>query len=139
MNKLFSLLLLAGWFSGAAFAAADPAPADAVAQRMTVLSVKQEVAAGDARVTQARTLLGKAMKMTQEEAVAIEAACSRYVGHLHDSAHIEAAPLELLEALVAFGKAGQSMRDTLQSYVAARKAAPGRSHAEAMAALGKKK
>lgn len=139
MNRLFSLLLLAGLFSGAAFAAADPAPADAVAQRMTVLSARQDVAAGDARVAQARALLGKAMKLTQEQAVAIEAACSRYVGHLHDSAQIEAAPLELLEALAAFGKAGQPMRETLQAYVAARKTAPARSHAEAMAALGKKK
>jgi len=139
MDRLFSLLLLAAMFSGAAFAAADPASADAVAQRMTVLSVKQEVAAGDARVTQARALLDKAVRLTQEEPVAIEAACSRYVGHLHDSAHITAAPLELLEALAAFGKTGQPLRDTLQPYVAARKAAPGRSHAEAMAALGKKK
>lgn len=139
MNRLFSFLLAAGLFSGAAFAMADTTPADAVAQRMTALSIKQEIAANDARVAQSRALLDKAVKLTREEPVAIEAACSRYVGHLHDSAQIEATPLELLEALTRFGKAGQPMNETLQGYAAARKAAPARSHAEAMAALGGKK
>lgn len=139
MNKLFTLVLLATFISGAASAAGAPSPSDEVAQRLTSLSVRQEVAADDPRVVQTRKLLDKAVKLTQEEPIAVEAACSRYVGHLHDSAHIEAAPLELLEALVAFGKTAKPMRDTLQEYVAARKAAPGKSHAEAMAALGKKK
>lgn len=139
MNRLLSLLLIAGLFSGAAFASADPVSTDVVAQRMTALSVRQEVAAGGGRVAITRTLLDKAVKLTQEEAMAIEAACSRYVGHLHDSAHIEATPMELLEALATFAKAGKPMRDTLQEYVAARKAAPGKSHVEAMAKLGGKK
>jgi hypothetical protein len=139
MNKLPILLFLAALLSGIANAAGSLAATDEVAQRMTSLSVRQELAANDPRVAQTRTLLDKAARLSLEEPMAIEAACSRYVGHLHDSAHIEAAPLELLEALVSFGKAGKPMRDTLQDYVVARKAAPGKSHAEAMAVLGRKK
>jgi hypothetical protein len=139
MNKLLTLLLIAMFFNGQSLAAGSTSPADEVAQRMTALSVRQEVADTDSRVAQTRKLLDKAVKLTNEDPIAVESICSRYVGHLHDSAHIEAAPLELLEALVTFGKAGKPMRDTLQDYAAARKSVPTRGHAEAMAVLGKKK
>lgn len=139
MNKLLALLSFALLFTGAAIAAGNPTPSDEAAQRMTALSLKQEVAETDPRVAQTRKLLDQAVKLTQEEPIAIESACSRYVGHLRDSAHIAAVPLDLLEALVTFGKAGKPMRETLQEYVVARKAAPTKSHAEAMGILGKKK
>lgn len=139
MNKLLILLFVSALLSGSVFAAGNPAPSDEVAQRMLSLSVKQDVNATDPRLAQTRTLLDKAVKLTGEAPIAVESACSRYVGHLHDSAQIEAAPLDLLEALAGFGKTGKPMRDTLQEYVAARKAAPDRTHAEAMALLGKKK
>lgn len=139
MKKLSIALLFAVFCSGAVFAAGLPAAIDEAAQRMTELSVKEVVSANDPRLAQTRTLLEKAIKRSQESPVAVEAACLRYVGHLHDSAHIQATPLELLEALVRFGKAGKPMQDTLQDYVAARKAAAAKSHAEAMTALGAKK
>lgn len=139
MNRLFSFFLAAGLFFGAAFAVADPAPADEVAQRLTAMSVKQDVPENDPRVAQTRKLLDKAVKLTKEEPLAVAAACSRYAGHLHDSAHIEAVPLELLEALATFGKSGKPMNETLQNYAAARKAVPAKSHVEAMAALGRNK
>lgn len=137
MNKLLASLLLAALVSGTAAAAGQPA--DEVAQRLTAASLKQEIAENDPRVEQTRKLLDKAVKLTREEPVAVGAACSRYAGHLFDAIHEPATALELLEALVAFGKSGKPMNETLQDYVAARKAAPGKSHAEAMAVLGRKK
>ena len=138
MTKLLAALFFSVLFSGVCLAAATPVSADDVAHRLVAMSGGQDVAADDPRVAQTRKLLDKAVKLTQEEPMAIAAACSRYVGHLHDSAHIEATPMELLEALASFAKAGKSMRDTLQEYAAARKAAPARSHAGAMALLAKK-
>lgn len=122
VNRLSALLLTAG-LSLATAAAVFAAPSDDVAQRMTALSVRQEVAESDPRVTQTRKLLDKAVKLTHEDSITVAAACSRYVGHLYDSAHIEATPLELLEALVSFGKPGAPMQDSWQAYAAARKAA----------------
>jgi hypothetical protein len=48
-------------------------------------------------------------------------------------------PLELLAALDTYGRTGQSINDTLQAYVAARKAAADKTHAAAMAALARQK
>jgi len=135
MYKLFTLLLLAALAAGSVGAAEMT---DDVAQRMTATSVKQEVAASDPRVAQTRKLLDQAVKLTHEEPLAIAAACSRYAGHLFDAIHEAATPLELLEALATFGKVGQPMSETLQAYVSARKAAPMKSHAEAMAGLAKR-
>jgi hypothetical protein len=138
MSKLFVALFFAVLFSGAGFAAA-PVPADDVAQRLVAMSGGQDVAADDPRVTQTRKLLDKAVKLTHEEPMAIAAACSRYAGHLFDSIHERATGPELLEALVAFVRSGKAMNETLQDYVAARKAAPGKSHVKAMAKPGGKK
>lgn len=135
-----SPLLFAVLFFTAVMATAAPLRAgDDPAQRMTELSLKQDVAENDPRVVQTRKQLDKVAKLTQEEPAAIAITCARYVGHLRDAAQIQATPLELLAVLVDFGQAGKPMRDTLQEYVAARKAVPTQSHAEAMAALGKKK
>ena len=139
MNRLIFSLFLAALFSGVAFAAESPAAADEIVQRLTATSFKETVVENDPRLGQTRKLLDKAVKLTREEPMAIAAACSRYVGHLHDSAQIDATPLELLEALARFGRSGESMRDTLQAYVVARKAAPSRNHADAMQAMGKRK
>jgi len=137
LRSIFFAALLAcagSAFSSAASASNSP---DEIAQRLTALSLAgaPEPAAGDPRVLETRKLLDKAVKLTREEPLAVASACQRYVGHLHDSAQIGATPLELLAALVAHGKAGQPMNETLQAYVAARKAAPGRTHGEAMNAL----
>lgn len=139
MNKLLASLLLAAVVSGSAAAAANPTPIDEAAQRLTTMSLKQEVAENDPRVAPTRKLLDQAVKFSHEEPMAIAAACSRYAGHLFDAIHEPATPLELLEALATFGKAGRPINETLQDYVAARKVAPGKSHAEALAALAKKK
>ena len=139
MIKRLASLFLAVFFSAAAIAVGTPAPADDAAQRLTAMSVGQDVAADDPRVAQARKLLDKAVKLTHEEPMAIAAACSRYAGHLFDAIHERATPLELLEALATFGKSGKPMNETLQDYAAARKAAPGKSHVEAMTRPGGKR
>ncbi len=138
MTKLLAALYFSVLFSGVCLAAATPVSADDVAHRLVAMSGGQDVTADDPRVAQTRKLLDKAVKLTQEEPMAIAAASSRYAGHLFDSIHERATALELLEALAAFGKRGRPMSETLQGYVAARKAAPGKSHAEAMAKLGMK-
>ncbi|MEF8724244.1 MAG: hypothetical protein V5B30_17185 [Candidatus Accumulibacter delftensis] len=82
-------------------------------------------------------MLEQISKRSGEDATAIFAACRRYAGHLRDAAHIKASQLELLAALDTYGRTGQSINDTLQAYVAARKAAADKTHAAAMAALAR--
>lgn len=132
MRKLLALLLVAALVFPAA-------AADDVARRLAEASFGQTLAENDPRVVQARSQLDKAVNLTHEEPMAVAAACSRYAGHLFDAIHERATPLELLEALAAFGKADRPMNDTLLAYVAARKAAPHRNHAAALTALGGKR
>jgi hypothetical protein len=137
MKKMLALLFLAALMSGAA--AGNAGAVDEIAQRLTAMSVRQDVPEDDPRIGQTRKLLDKAVKLTHEEPLAGATACSRYAGHLFDAIHERATPLELLEALTTFGKPGKPMNETLQDYTVARKSAAAKSHAEAMAALGKKK
>jgi hypothetical protein len=134
MKRLIAFSCLAVSFALTAHATN---PADEVVDRLMVASVKEEVAPNDPRWLQTRIQLNKAAKLTAEEPAAIAAACARYAGHLHDSAHLSVTPLELLEALSRFGKAGKPMNDTLHDYAAARKTAPALSHAGALAVMGK--
>lgn len=134
MKRLIAFSCLAVSFALAAHAASS---ADGAADRLMAASVKEEVAPNDPRLLQTRIQLNKAAKLTAEEPAAIAAACARYAGHLHDSAHLSVTPLELLEALSRFGKAGKPMNDTLHDYVTARKDSPALSHAGALAAMGR--
>ena len=120
------------------FPVAALSPSDQVADRLLAASAAEEIAPNDPRLAQVKIQLNKVVKLTAEEPAAVAAACARYAGHLHDSAHLSATPLELLEALSRFGKAGKPMNDTLQDYATARKAAPTRSHAEALAIMSRK-
>lgn len=105
---------------------------------MTAVSIRQDLAAGDPRLAQTRNQLDQVSRVTSETPSAIAYACSRYVGHLHDAAQIEATSLELLDALARFARAARPLNDTLRDYVAARKTAEKRDHAGAMAILGRK-
>ncbi|WP_313953478.1 hypothetical protein [Accumulibacter sp.] len=111
---------------------------DAVALEMSSLSVGHQLAADDPAVARTRAMLEQVSKLSGDDATAIFAACRRYIGHLHDAAQIKATPLELLAAL-AVAASGTPINDTLQAYVAARKAAPEKTHAGAMALLAKQK
>lgn len=79
------------------------------------------------------------LALSGNDPTAIFASYRRYVGHLHDAAQIKATALELLAALSAFAVAGKPLNDTLLTYVAAHRAAPGQTHGEAMARLGSDK
>jgi hypothetical protein len=131
---LLSLTLLLA-MSGAAAAMST----DSVAQEMTSLSLAHPVATDDPAVKKTRAMLEQVSKRSGEDATAIFAACRRYAGHLRDAAQIRASQLELLAALDTYGRTGQSINDTLQAYVAARKAAADKTHAAAMAALARQK
>lgn len=105
-----------------------------VARRLVELAAKQEVAASDPRVAQTQAQLKKATQATGESEQAVAAACTRAARFLFDATKAPATPLEVLDALAAKGK-GRPMSDTVGAYVAARRNAAGKTHAEAMAAM----
>jgi hypothetical protein len=136
MKLLSPLLLAAALALPTAALARDPAT---LAHELTMVAFDQEMPDTDPRVAETRKLLDRAVKQTGETPFAVSSACQRFVGHLRDAAQIRATPLELLAVLGTHGKAGVPLNDTLQAYVAARKAAPGRSHDEAMAGLSRRR
>ncbi|MEF8733325.1 MAG: hypothetical protein V5B40_15910 [Candidatus Accumulibacter meliphilus] len=138
MKQVFALISLASLLAMSCGGAAAMST-DSVAQEMTSLSLDHPVAADDPVVSETRVMLEQVSKRSGDDATAIFAACRRYAGHLRDAAHIRASQLELLAALDTYGKTGQSINDTLQAYVAARKAAADKTHAAAMAALAGQK
>lgn len=137
MKRLLSALLLSVSI-GALAQPAGPhflAEGDNLAQRLAAFALHEEVGEKDARVVQVADWLARAAKATGEEDRAIAASCVRTAKFLLDGSRIKASALDPLEALATLGKPGQSMSDGLMAYVAARKAAPNKTHAEAMAAL----
>ena len=105
-----------------------------LAQRLVELSLKQEVAANDPRVVQAQGQLKKVTKLTGESEQAVAAACTRAARFIFDATKSPATPLDVLDALAAKG-GGRPMNDTIGAYVAARRNAAGKTHAEALAAM----
>lgn len=134
-------LLLVASFLLAPLAAAQPAApqffaeGDHLAQRFAAFALHTEMAETDARVVQVGDWLARAAKATGEEDRAIAVACVRTAKFLLDGSRVRANPMEPLEALATAGKPGQSMSDGLMAYVEARKKAPNKTHAEAMATL----
>lgn len=114
------------------------APLDEPARRLAAYEAGQEVASGDPRVARFQEQLGRVARVTGEGEDVIAAACVRTARHVFDVTRSKATPGELLEALVRFARPGVPMQDTLREYVTARRNAPTRSHAEALAALGGK-
>lgn len=108
--------------------------ANGVAQRLVELSTRQEVAAADPRVAQTQAQLKQATRATGESEQAVAAACTRAARFIFDATRAPATPLDVLDALAAKG-AGRAMSDTVGAYVAARRNAPGKTHAEALAAM----
>lgn len=107
-----------------------------LAQRLTAFALRQDVAAGDARVVQTKDWLAKAAKATGEDEKAVAAASVRAAKFFLDLTRMPATPLETLEAVARAAKPGEPMGDVLMHYVEARRAAPGKTHAEALQALG---
>lgn len=127
------------------FAAAAERPARAVieggdiARAMAAASVREDVAAGDPRVAQARAWLGRVTKATGEDERAVAAQCERTARWFLDMTKHRATSLEMLEALALLGRPGVPMQDTLRDYVLARRSTAGKTHAEALASLSPSK
>lgn len=110
---------------------------DNLALNLVVASVREDVAPNDARVVQARAWLDKAVKVSGEDEKAVAAQSERTSRWFFDLTRTKATALEMLEALAVLGKAGTPMQDTMRDYVAARRQTANKSHAEAMATLGR--
>ena len=123
---------------GVAMPVLADAPLDEPARRLAAYEAGQEVAAGDPRVARFQGQLAQVARITGEGEDVIAAACVRTARHVFDVTRSKATPGELLEALVRFARPGVPMQDTLREYVTARRNAPTRGHAEALAALGGK-
>ena len=134
MRSLFAAALLAPVLAFAASPLDAVTAGESIPQRMVTLAVKQEVAANDARVLQAKVQMAKAVKNTGETEQAIAAACTRAARFIFDATKSPATSLDVLDALADKG-AGRAMNDTIGAYVEVRRNAAGKTHAEAMAAL----
>lgn len=93
----------------------------------------------DARVAQARAWLKKVAEATGEKEEQVAASCMKLVRFMLDSMRVRALPAEVLEGLALRAAPGKPLSELTSGYYEARRAAPGKSHAEAMAALSTKK
>lgn len=122
-------------------AAADPAKvtvleSDDLARGIVAAAVRDDVAPTDPRVGAARGWLAKAAKTYGEDPKAIAAHCERSARWFLDLTRSRATPLEMLEALALPAKPDATMQDAMRAYIEARRAAPGKTHAEALKTLG---
>lgn len=138
MNRLLAAVLLVLSFSAAAErpARVTVLEGDNLAQNIVAASLREDVAAGDTRVKQARAWLDKAVAVTGEEEKAVAAFSERTARWFFDITRSRATALEMLEALALLAKPGTPMNDTLRDYIQVRRAAAGKSHVEALKALG---
>lgn len=105
-----------------------------VAQRLVALSVKQDVSENDARVVATKAQLKAAAQATGETEQAVAAACTRAARFLFDATKAPVTSLDVLDGLLA-QKNRVPMSDAIGRYVEARRNSPGKTHAEALAAL----
>lgn len=108
---------------------------DDMARQIVVQSLREDVAAGDARVGRARGWLDKAVKTSGEPERAVAAACERTARYFFDLTKTRATALEILEALAAYGRPGRPMQETLAEYIKVRREAADKSHGAALAAM----
>jgi hypothetical protein len=136
MKGLFLILVLL--LSGTAFAQKAHVAiveGEDMARQIVVQSLREDVAAEDARVAKARAWLDKAVKTSGEPERAVAAACERTARYFFDLTKTRASALEMLEALATYGRPGRPMQETLADYIKARRQAAGMSHAAGMAAM----
>lgn len=121
---------------GVAMPVLADAPLDEPARRLAAYEAGRDVAAGDPRVARFQGQLARVAGITGEGEDVIAAACVRTARHVFDVTRSKATPGELLDVLVRHARPGTPMQDTFRDYVTARRNVPGRSHAEALAAMG---
>lgn len=145
MKRLLALLpLLAAVLLASPVVRAQPstphfvAEGENVAHRLVAFALGAEVAEDDSRVVKAREWLARTAKATGEDERAIAASCVRAARYFLDLTRVRASPLETLEGVASIAKPRLAMSDALMNYVEARRKTAGKSHAEAMAALGAK-
>lgn len=113
--------------------------ADNPAKFIAAFPDNQGIADSDPRIAKARSQLQKVANATGEAQDIIAARCVKLARYLFDSVHVQATPVEVLEALALHARTGTSLSDTSSRYFQARRLAPNKTHAEAMAALSTEK
>jgi hypothetical protein len=94
-----------------------------------------DLAPDDARVAQARAWLKQVAAATGESETQVAASCMKLSRYLFDALRERALPTEVLEGLTVQLSAGKPLGDMTSAYFMARRAAPDRTHAAALAAL----
>lgn len=97
-------------------------------------SVTQDLLPGSVDEAAVRKQLAAAARLTGEEAPAVAVASIRAARFIFDATKAQASPLDVLDAVVQRGK-GRPLAETIGLYVEARRQAPGKTHAEALAAM----
>lgn len=94
---------------------------------------------GDARVEKARAWLKMVAGTTGENEQQVAASSIKLARFLFDTVHVRAQPMETLEGLAVQATPGKALSDMTSAYYQARRAAPNKGHAEALATLTAKK
>jgi hypothetical protein len=129
------LLRIVVFVLGLPFSLAAHAGEGEAAVRVVSVAVGEDVAASDARVTQARQWIAQAMHATGEaDEQAIAAASVRLARHLFDVTKQKVSPLDVLEAIATRARPGRPLQETTQRYFDLR-AKQKLDHAGALAAM----
>ncbi len=113
-------------------------PAREIAAQAAGTPRGQELPVTDARVKQAREWLKQAAAATGETEDIVAASAVKLSRYIYDVTKVRVTPMETLEA-IARAPAGRPLGDTTSAYFQARRAAPNKTHAEAMATMAGKK
>lgn len=95
----------------------------------------QSVPDNDPRIIKTRSRLKQVAQVTGEEEEFIAVRCVKLARYIFDALRVQATPTEVLEAVALHAKAGTQISDTTNNYFQARRLAPNKTHAEAMATL----
>lgn len=132
--RIFATLSLCFLFLATAAVQAQTQPVD-LGSDAALAIVGRDAAPDDARVAQARAWLKQVSAATGENEEQVAASCVKLSRFLFDAMRERALPIEALEGLTVQLAPGKQLGDMTAAYFRARRDAPGRSHAGAMAAL----
>lgn len=133
MRTLFALLV-STFFLASGLAQAQMQAVD-LGHDPALAIVGPDLAPTDARVAQARAWLKRVAEATGESEAQVAASCVKLSRYLFDALRVRAVPSEPLEGLTVQLAPGKPLGDMTSAYFQARRAAPDKSHAGALAAL----